>query len=29
LFLVRDGLPSTDHEAFQVLGALSDLRDLL
>ena len=29
LFLVRDGLPSTDQETFQVLGALSDLRDLL
>ena len=29
LFLVCDGPISTDHEGFQVLGALSDLRDLL
>ena len=29
LFLIREGLPSTDYATFQVLGALSDLPDLL
>ena len=29
LFLVREGLRSTDQEVFQVLGALSDLPNLL
>jgi len=29
LFLVRDGLRSTDQEVFQVLSALSDLPNLL